>query len=69
MEDDIICRENYLGFAVGDTIIHVNHGRGVITHIWPDTDMTVKFEREIWPGDDGVVIVMVQYCRKDLNHG
>lgn len=41
----------------GTKVIHVNHGSGVILHVYPDTDCLVQFDHEIWQGDGGRVIV------------
>jgi hypothetical protein len=65
MDDELYSLDGM--FSIGDTIIHVNHGRGVVMHIWPDTDMTVHFDNDI-PPHGNIVIVMAQYCRKDTDH-
>lgn len=50
-------------FNPGDKVTHINHGDGVILHIYPDTGCEVQFEQDIWYGDNGIVIVS-QNCLK-----
>ncbi len=49
--------------TIGTRIIHINHGAGVIIHVWPDTGLTVQFDKgDVFRGDNGFVIVSPDCC-------